>query len=70
MNKIKISLYNFADRVSKKHKKVFLWLAGFRNIKNLEITCKHGPYLDTFTMREDGVIHTVVNLKIVIDDKV
>ena len=69
-NKIHLSWLRLTDKISKRRKKIFLWLAGFRNIKKMEITCKHGDYLDTFTMCEDGVIHTITHLKIIIADRV
>jgi len=69
MNKIKLLFYRSTDKISKKCKKFFLWMAGFRNIEDMIITCREGDYMSTFTMVKDQVIHKVISLRISIDEK-
>ena len=69
-DKIQILLYNFIGKFSDRWKKIFLWLAGFRNIERMEIVCRQGFYTTTFTMKKDGVIHKIINMWTVINEKI
>lgn len=70
MNKIKLYFYNSIGKFSDNWKKIFLWVAGFRNIEKMEITCKQGFYMTTFTMKKDGVIHKIINMWTVINERI
>jgi len=70
MNKIQKLWYNSIGKIANARIRFFLKLAGFHNIENMEIICNNKTDQTTFTMKKDGAIHRVVNLKIKIGAQV
>ena len=67
MNKIQNLWYNTIGKIANARIRFFLKLAGFHNIENMEIICNNRTDQTVYTMKDDGIIHRIIKMRIKID---